>query len=86
MKKDLIPAMTSGPTATHAALKNPEVRPSGPGDLLGLSLCSVDVISAVSGLEDNNTCDCCGHLYSERLWNQETEEEDGGGLTGARMF
>lgn len=50
LKKLRIEFVTSSPTIYHAALKKPEERPSGPGDLFGLSLRTVEATSSASGL------------------------------------
>lgn len=59
VKKDLIPVITSAPTTVQAALKNPEVRPSGPGDLFGLSLNRVFLIFFLGRMHH--------HLFPELL-------------------
>ena len=51
-KKFLMAETTSGPIVSHEALKNPDVRPSGPGALFGLSLKKVDVISSSVGMDN----------------------------------
>lgn len=48
-KKFLIADITSEPLVSQEALKNAEVRPSGPGALLGLSLKRTDLISTSVG-------------------------------------
>ena len=45
--------ITSSPKISHVALKKPEVRPSGPGDLWGLSLSIALVIDVASGREES---------------------------------
>ena len=50
MKKFWIALVTSDPNTLQVALKNPEVKPSGPGDLLLLSFMITLQISSWSGI------------------------------------
>lgn len=52
MKKCRIPSVVSLPTIGLADLKNLEVRPSGPDDLLGLSFLNTLKISYAVGTAD----------------------------------
>lgn len=49
-KKCLTAITTSSPTTYQAALKKPDISPSGPGALLGLSLKTRNFISSGDGM------------------------------------
>lgn len=51
-KKWVIEVMISSPTEPQAALKNPEVSPSGPGALFGFSLNIILRISSLVGIDN----------------------------------
>ena len=70
-KKCWTEATTSSPRMSQLALKKPEVSPSGPGALLGLSLKNCFLISEADGMI--NICSACSRetLKSGRRANQE---------------
>lgn len=49
VKKSWTDCVTSPPSKSQVALKNPDVRPSGPGALLGFRLNIVRLISSAKG-------------------------------------
>lgn len=69
-KKRLTQAMTSGPKKCQAALKNPEVRPSGPGALFAFNLNIIFAISSSDGSSTMDTAFSSGQRNVERAWNQ----------------
>ncbi|CDY69963.1 BnaCnng66130D [Brassica napus] len=65
-----IEIMTSAPIVSQEALKKPEVRPSGPGALFGLSLKNSAFISSAVGIEIIGCLCSSGKVKAVRSINQ----------------